>query len=228
MITIAFFNNKGGVGNTSLVYHLAWMFKDLGLSVVAADFDPQAHLTSMFLNEDRLMDLWSDGKHLTIESAIGPGSIGSEDIQPLHLVPVTENLRLIAGNLELSAMESRLSEAWTKCQNRDQDAFCEVTVLCRALLISANQRAADIVLIDVGPNLTAVNRCALIAADFVVVPLASDLFALQGLRIIGPRLREWRDTWVELKTNTDLLLPSGSMLPPRLRLNATTHASGTV
>lgn len=31
---IAFFNNKGGVGKTSLVYHLAWMYADLGLRVV--------------------------------------------------------------------------------------------------------------------------------------------------------------------------------------------------
>lgn len=51
MNTIAFFNNKGGVGKTSLVYHLAWMYADLGLSVVAADLDPQANLTSMFIDE---------------------------------------------------------------------------------------------------------------------------------------------------------------------------------
>jgi cellulose biosynthesis protein BcsQ len=40
---IAFFNNKGGVGKTSLVYHLAWMYRDLGLNVLAADLDPQAN-----------------------------------------------------------------------------------------------------------------------------------------------------------------------------------------
>ena len=37
---IAFFNNKGGVGKTSMVYHLAWMFSDSGLRVIAADLDP--------------------------------------------------------------------------------------------------------------------------------------------------------------------------------------------
>ena len=37
MKTIAFFNNKGGVGKTTLVYHLAWMY---------ADLDPQANLTA--------------------------------------------------------------------------------------------------------------------------------------------------------------------------------------
>ena len=45
---VAFFNNKGGVGKTSLVYHLAWMYADLGLRVMAADLDPQANLTSAF------------------------------------------------------------------------------------------------------------------------------------------------------------------------------------
>ena len=57
MKTIAFFNNKGGVGKTSLVYHLGWMYADLGLSVVAADLDPQANLTSMFLSDERLEEL---------------------------------------------------------------------------------------------------------------------------------------------------------------------------
>lgn len=63
MKTIAFFNNKGGVGKTSLVYHLSWMYAELGVSVIAADFDPQANLTAMFLPEERLEELWPDGEH---------------------------------------------------------------------------------------------------------------------------------------------------------------------
>ena len=64
MNTIAFFNNKGGVGKTSLVYHLAWMYAELGLSVIAADLDPQANLTSMFIDEDQLATLMA-GSALT-------------------------------------------------------------------------------------------------------------------------------------------------------------------
>ena len=63
MKAIAFFNNKGGVGKTTLVYHLAWMYAELGASVVAADLDPQANLTTMFLSEDRLLELWPEGTH---------------------------------------------------------------------------------------------------------------------------------------------------------------------
>ena len=55
---LTFFNNKGGVGKTSLVYHLAWMFSEMGKRVIAVDLDPQANLTSAFLPE---RDLSSSG-----------------------------------------------------------------------------------------------------------------------------------------------------------------------
>ena len=41
MRTIAFFNNKGGVGKTTLVYHIAWMMMELGQKVLAADLGPR-------------------------------------------------------------------------------------------------------------------------------------------------------------------------------------------
>ena len=63
MKTVAFFNDNGGVGKTTLVYHLAWMYSELGVAVVAADLDPQANLTAMFLSEDRIEELWPHGDH---------------------------------------------------------------------------------------------------------------------------------------------------------------------
>ncbi|MCB2055732.1 MAG: ParA family protein, partial [Geminicoccaceae bacterium] len=57
---ITFFNNKGGVGKTSLVYHLAWMLSETGHRVLACDLDPQANLTSAFLDETAIEELWDD------------------------------------------------------------------------------------------------------------------------------------------------------------------------
>ena len=54
---LTFFNNKGGVGKTSLVYHLTWMFAELGKTVVAVDLDPQANLTAAFIDEEELKRL---------------------------------------------------------------------------------------------------------------------------------------------------------------------------
>ena len=56
---LTFFNNKGGVGKTSLVYHLAWMYASLRKRVIVADLDPQANLTAAFLTEDQIERLWN-------------------------------------------------------------------------------------------------------------------------------------------------------------------------
>lgn len=86
MKTIAFFNNKGGVGKTSLVYHLAWMFADHGIKTLAVDLDPQANLTAMFLNEERLEELWPDDEHPdTVYGSVRPILRGIGDIAEPHV-----------------------------------------------------------------------------------------------------------------------------------------------
>jgi len=224
MRTIAFFNNKGEVGKTTLVYHLAWMFADLGHDVIAADLDPQSNLTSMFLDEDRLEELWPDGRHSnTIYGVVEPILRGIGDIQAPHVEAIAletglaaGNLGLIAGDLALSGFEDKLSDAWPRCHNRDESAFRTMTAFYRAILVAAEQRGAELVLIDVGPNLGAINRAALIASQHVVIPLGSDLYSLQGLRNLGPQLRRWREAWGELRGKSpdrELPLPSGDMCP---------------
>jgi hypothetical protein len=56
-----------------------------------------------------------------------------------------------------------------------------------------------------------------VATDYVVVPLAADLFSLHGLRNLGPTLRAWRAGWekrLELSTDTKVTpLPKGLMQP---------------
>ena len=217
MITIAFFNNKGGVGKTSLVYHLAWMFADLGVPVLAADLDPQANLTSMFLEEDRLEALWPDGEHpQSVLGMIRPILRGTGDILSPHVEAVSDNIGLIVGDLGLSLFEDKLSDAWPRCLDRDESAFRIISAFYRLLAQGAQTSQAGLVLVDVGPNLGAINRAAIIASRHVVVPLAPDLFSLQGLRNLGPTLRRWRDEWDDrLARNPDpeLLLPQRGMVP---------------
>lgn len=97
---IAFFNNKGGVGKTSLVYHLAWMYRDLGLNVLAADFDPQANLTSAFLDEERLEEIWlAFDQPNTVFRCFQPLIRGIGDIaEPIAQV-IDEGLWLLNGDL---------------------------------------------------------------------------------------------------------------------------------
>lgn len=217
MKTIAFFNNKGGVGKTSLVYHLSWMLAEQGIPVLAADFDPQANLTSMFLEEDQLEELWpeSESGRQTIYGAVEPIVRGIHDISPVRTKLIQPNLHLLPGDLALSRFEDKLSKAWPECHNRDEAAFRCTTAFYRIMDAAARASNAQVVLVDVGPNLGAINRAALIASDHVCLPLAPDLFSLQGLMNLGPTFRLWRDIWKELipKAPGGLLLPQGGMKP---------------
>lgn len=218
MKTIAFFNNKGGVGKTSLVYHLAWMFAARGIKTLAVDLDPQANLTSMFLNEKRLEELWPEGEHPdTVYGAIRPILRGVGDIAVPHVERIGDNLSLVPGDLGLSKFEDLLSENWPKCLDGKPDAFRVITAFHRIIRLATEKMPAEVVFIDVGPNLGAINRSALISAEQVVIPLAPDLFSLQGLDNLGPSLREWRKGWKkrleELPKNEDISVPSGEMQP---------------
>jgi chromosome partitioning protein len=216
MKTIAFFNNKGGVGKTSLVYHLAHMFSDLGVRTVAVDLDPQANLTSMFLDEDKLEPIWTDGVDRTIYGAIRPLIDGVGDVAKITPEFIKQDLSLIVGNLSLSESEDELSSQWPDCLDRKPRAFRVISALWRVIEQASLTAEAEIVLLDVGPNLGALNRSALIAAQHVVVPLAPDMYSLQGLNNLGPTLRRWRQEWHERleKNPVDRLsLPKGEMNP---------------
>ncbi len=194
---VAFFNNKGRVGKTSLVYHLAWMFSDLGVRALAADLDPQANLTAAFLDEDRLIQLWPDegSRRQTIFGCVDPLIQGTGDVLHPKLEPVGLTLALIAGDLRLATFEDELAKGWSECLGGNARAFRVVSAFWRILQSGAHEHEADIVLMDLGPNLGAINRAAFIAADYLVVPLAPDLFSLQGLRNLGPTTRKWTADW---------------------------------
>ena len=225
---LTFFNNKSGVGKTSLVYHLAWMLSDMGYQVLACDLDPQANLTAAFLDEDYLETLWnnrSDGSAKTILQCIQPLTRAG-DIQKPTLTHIPEpslipgNLALIPGDLGLAGFENTLSSVWpdTLGSNPSESflPFRILTAFSTVMQSGAAQMNANVILTDVGPNLGAINRSALIATDYIVVPLGADLCSLQGLRYLGPTLNQWRQDWERRKNNwekPDFPLPKGRMQP---------------
>ena len=216
---LTFFNNKGGVGKTSLVYHLAWMFSEMGKRVVAIDLDPQANLTSAFLPEDQLEMLWdvetTSGFAGTIYQCVNPLTEVGDILDP-ETKQINPRLWLIAGDLGLAGFEDFLSQEWPRSLGSGNlyRPFRMLTAFWQISQMAARKHNADLILADVGPNLGAINRSALIGSDHVVIPLAADLFSLQGLRNLGPTLRAWRADWkrrVENWPQPAFALPAGSM-----------------
>jgi cellulose biosynthesis protein BcsQ len=218
---LTFFNNKGGVGKTSLVFHLAWMLSEMGKHVIAIDLDPQANLTSAFLSEEDLEILWDPDdmstRSNTIYQCVRPLTEVGDILSP-QTQRINSNLHLVPGDLGLASFEDLLSQEWPNALDSGSlyRPFRILTSFWQVGQQAAQQHGADIILADVGPNLGAINRSALIGTDHVVVPLAADLFSLQGLRNLGPTLRSWRADWtkrVDNWTTPAFALPGGQMLP---------------
>lgn len=64
-ITISFFNNKGGVGKTTFLFHVAHRVAELGKTVLMVDCDSQCNLTSYSLSESAIDQAWKpDGNSI--------------------------------------------------------------------------------------------------------------------------------------------------------------------
>lgn len=141
------------------------------------------------------------------------GDFGPVDWQAVH-----PRLALIPGDLGLSGFEDELSTSWGAALNDRNQArpFRLLTAFWRSAQESAARFGADLIVFDVGPNLGAINRAALLGSNHVVVPLGADLFSLQGLRNLGPALRDWRIGWTKRRNEwktPEFELPPGSMSP---------------
>lgn len=222
---LTFFNNKGGVGKTSLIYHLAWMFASLHKRVVLADLDPQANLTAACLDEDRIEMIWNEAQGgTTIYRCVKPLTAVGDIASPV-LQNIAANLYLLPGDVALSSFEDLLSTEWPNSMG-DNNLYRPMRILTafwQVMQMAAEKVQADIILVDIGPNLGAINRSVLLATDYVVIPLGADLFSLQGLSNLGPTLRSWRNLWnkrlenwrdnAESSQHPGFQLPAGKMQP---------------
>ncbi|MDI9408313.1 MAG: AAA family ATPase [Candidatus Pacebacteria bacterium] len=221
MKSIAFFNNKGGLDQTSLVYHLGWKFADLGYRVLMVDLDPQSNLTRMSIHfefdiDEQWGELQSRSLYHSVKTLMEKGTDDIKIFEP-EVIDDERLLYLLPGDLDLSRLEDELSVQWTKSLDGNERALRVVTAFYRVIQETANQNNIEIVLIDIGPNLGAINRCALIASDFVITPLTPDLYSLQGLESTGPALIRWRKDWDLKKSQSpsdlNFKLPEARMEP---------------
>lgn len=214
MKTIALFNGRGGAGKTLLAYHLAWMFHHVGARVIVADLDPQADVTSAFLEAPRCDEVFLSHGRQTIVGAIDVAS-RSDDCPSPHVESFedVEEIGLIPGDPTLVGWEDRFARAWHLCLDSNAvDAVRLTTAIARSLKKAGTDRNADVLLLDLASNLGAVNRAALLAADAIVLPLAPDLASTLVLPTLGNAMTEWREQWDERRTKfrlAGLSLPSG-------------------
>lgn len=191
MQSIAFFNNKGGVGKTTLLCNVAaYLATEKMKSVLVVDADPQCNATQLMLDEEDVFNLYDTNSSFTIHSIIHPLSLGkgySESLEPISVVDY--GVSLIAGDPRLALKEDLLSKDWQDAVAGDIRGL-RTSVLFSQFLSRCQQY--DLVLFDMGPSLGSINRAVLLACDFFVSPMSIDIFSLRAIENISAALQEWK------------------------------------
>ncbi|MFP5275557.1 MAG: ParA family protein [Acidobacteriota bacterium] len=215
MKTLALFNNKGGVGKTTLTVNISDALSDMGHSVLMVDADPQCNLTSFFLPEknlDEMLDKSDTEEGSTIWSSIRPVVRGKGGIKPITPVKITSLEHLVPGDVFLADYEEELPEAWTSAFARKERGYDVTCAFSNAVRAVGKAVKADVIIYDVGPNLGPLNRAILLDADYFASPVAADLFSLRALTTVGRSLARWITDWQTVRS-----LATPEMLPGLLR-----------
>lgn len=189
---IAMCNQKGGVGKTTTTINLAAALADYGRKILVVDFDPQGalsvNLAADYQDAPTIYDLMMDVS-LDPHTAIQKTEI--------------ENLDIIPANIDLSAAEMNL-----------------VTEMGRERVLDGILHKVkdeyDVIFIDCQPSLGLLTVNALTAAHGVLIPMATEFFALRGVALLIQTIEK-----VKARTNPSLQLDG---LIPTMHDNRTLHS----
>jgi chromosome partitioning protein len=167
------FNQKGGVGKTSVTCNLAASFARLGKKVLVVDLDAQANASHYLLAganwEPNIADFFSATLGFTLFQDSLAGALHHSRFEQLYVVPAASALAELQPKLEARYKIFKL-----------QAAVAEVK----------KKFGFDEVLFDTPPALNFYSLSALMAADRVLIPFDCDEFSAQGLQQVIGAIRE--------------------------------------
>lgn len=153
---IAIANQKGGVGKTTTAINLAAAFARRKNRTLLIDLDPQANSTLTFLPLEEvthsIYDVLSD-HHLSLAEIVKPTKCA--------------NLCLAPSKISLAKLEANLVGQFD-APFRLKDALAPV------------RKEFDVIVIDTPPALGIMTVNALVAASYLLVPIQSSYYALEG------------------------------------------------
>lgn len=181
MIVISLCNNKGGVAKTTSSFNIACFFNDIGLKTLAIDLDPQGNLSSGFGIDPNTLN--GTAYDIMSEYTLMNNKNSDKDVRKF-LVQVRENIDLLPSNLTLERANLNFVSELGKER------------LLKKVLQDAG-KFYDICVIDCSPNLGTLTINALVASDYVFIPVKAGIFELSGSSVLAESIDTIKSTFNE-------------------------------
>ncbi len=192
MKSITVFNNKGGVGKTTLLCNLAaFLGRKRSKRVLIVDADPQCNATTYIFPNDTLIEIYENKKAGTIHDIFDPISKGKGYFQGPLPTRTSDafGIDVLPGDPRLALQEDLLATDWQQALGGNPRGL-QTTMIFAELLTRCKDY--DFVFFDLGPSLGAINRAVLLGSDFFMIPMSSDIFSLQAIENISISLNKWK------------------------------------
>ena len=190
--TIAFANQKGGVGKTTSAINIAAALGIAGKKTLLIDCDPQGNASSgVGVRKNQIKTTVYD---VLIGRCRAADALIRTEYQNLSVIPA--GMDLAAAELELADVENR--------QNRLKEPLSEIA------------GDFDYILIDCPPSLGMLTINALTAADGVIIPMQCEYFSLEGLSQIMMTIKQVKKLYNPSLSLTGILV---TMYNGRLNLS---------
>ncbi|WP_114394563.1 ParA family protein [Oleisolibacter albus] len=194
MRSVAFFNNKGGVGKTTLLCNVAACIATYyKKSVCVVDADPQCNATQYFFDDNAVNELYSSDDSFTIYKILEPLSLGDGYNEKIELKRAPRfNVDVLPGDPRLALTEDLLARDWGDARAGEVRGIRTSLAFSEML---AKLSSYDYVLFDVSPSLGAINRSIMLSSDYFMSPVSLDIFSLKAFENIAHWIDGWWTEW---------------------------------
>jgi chromosome partitioning protein len=170
---IAVANQKGGVGKTDLTVNISCQLASAGKSVLLVDMDPQANATDYLMPPDATVVK-------TVADLLLDDSVTFDDVVIRNC---REGLDIIPSHPDLSSCQIKLAS----------DVNMQFKLKRKLKAITEGEHKYDFVLVDTPPSLGLLTVNTLTAANWVLVPVQTHYFAMEGVGQLQETIRKVRE-----------------------------------
>lgn len=229
MKKILIYNQKGGVGKTTLSHHIGAMLARQGKTTILADFDSQCNLTGVTLGLDIAGEGYNDEELIKIENKFdelyktnlkNPKNIYDAlspvfNNRPIPMVAcecqkLKDRLYLMPGHIKISEFEVALNIA---------HSFTTMSIyqnipgaINQSIELTSQKYDADYVIIDVSPSISAINQNLFGICDYIIIPAAPDFYSRMAINSLSETLVKW-NKWYKQISESDFIQNSEYPLP---------------